>query len=89
MCAQSIHAGALITEVESETDTTSTVTGFYASITGDELYTAVQLPNFRSLVAWRTILYITQGYLSMGIRQPRERVKFGQRYFSEKVELNF
>ena len=33
------------------------------------------------------VLYIAQGYLyiSTGLRQPRERVKFGHRYSSEKV----
>ena len=30
------------------------VTSFDASITGDELKSAVQLPNFRLTVAWRT-----------------------------------
>ena len=43
---------------------TSTGTSFDASITGDELYSAVQLPNFRSVVAWHAacmMLCIAQG----------------------------
>ena len=43
---------------------TTIVTRFDASITGDELNSAVQLSNFRLLVAWHTacmMLYIAQG----------------------------
>ena len=44
--------------------TDSRPSSFDASITGDELDSTVQLPNFRSLVAWHVacmILYIAQG----------------------------
>ena len=53
-----IDAGASIAEMESETDSTSTVKNFDALITGDELNGAVQLPNFRSVVM---MLYVAQG----------------------------
>ena len=43
-----IDAGA---EMESETDSTSIVTSFDASITGDELDSAVQFPNVRLIAA--------------------------------------
>ena len=46
-----IHAGALITEMESETYSTLKVTIFNASITGDEFDSAIQLPNVRLVVA--------------------------------------
>ena len=39
--------------MECDTDSTSIVTSFDASVTGDELDSAVQLPNFRSVVALR------------------------------------
>jgi hypothetical protein len=64
---------------------------FDASITGDELDSAVKLPNFRSVVTWR-VLYIAQrlALFVHGITsdQPRKHVKFGQRYLSEKVVLS-
>ena len=33
-------------------------------------------------------IYSARLALSMGLRQPRERVKFGRRYLSEKVALS-
>ena len=65
-----------------------------ASITGDELDSTVHLPNVQLVAAWHAacVLYIAQGklYLSTGLLQPREHVKFGQRYMylSEKVALS-
>ena len=56
----------------------------------EELDTAVQFPNFRSL-RWHTAhgacYIIVQCYLSisMGLRQRKERVKFGHRCSSEKA----
>ena len=58
-----IDAGASIAKIESETDSRPrhAVTSFNASITGDELNSAVQLLNFRSIVKWHDaecMLYI-------------------------------
>ena len=65
------------------------LTSLDASITGDELDSAVQLPNFRSLVAWHAARMMQYSARVAGLRQPRERVKFGQQYLSEKVALSF
>ena len=59
----------------------SIVTSFDASITADELNSAVQLPNVRLVAAWPIG--------PIGLCQLREHMKFGQRYLSEKVALSF
>ena len=60
----------------------------------DKLDSTAQLLNTRSMMTWNAqphdvVLYSTgRLYLSMGLRKPRERVKFGQQCLLEKVTLN-
>ncbi len=73
------HAGASIAEMESETDSRPDSDKFRCRNEPDSFQTSDQ-----SIVA-RTRFYICVLYIvAMGLRKPRKRMKFGQRYLSEK-----
>ena len=65
-----------IVSVSRPWDSLYTVTSFDTSIIGDEFNSAVQLPNFRSVVLWHAACIhdsrCVHKDISMRLRQPRE-----------------